>query len=89
VTGADKAPARIRPAEPADAAALTELAQTSKAAWGYDAAFMAACRAELTIRPESILRDPTYLIESAGHVVGFDRARCAALGARPAVVGPS
>ena len=66
---------RIRPAEPADAAALTGLTLSSKAVWGYDAAFMAACRAELTVRPESILRDPTYLIEADGRVLGFYQLR--------------
>ena len=54
---------RIRPAQPADAAVLTRLALTSKAVWGYDASFMAACRAELTITPQGISRHPTHLIE--------------------------
>ena len=66
---------RIRPAEVADAAALSELALTAKAVWGYDAAFMAACRAELTVRPETITRDPTYLIEADGRVLGFYQLR--------------
>jgi ribosomal protein S18 acetylase RimI-like enzyme len=74
---------RIRRAEPADAAALTSLALTSKAAWGYDAAFMAACRAELGVRPESIPRDPTYLVEAKGRVLGFYQLRLA--GARAEV----
>jgi GNAT superfamily N-acetyltransferase len=58
--------ARIRPAETAEASALTDLALTSKAVSGYDAVFMAACRAELTVHPDSIRRDPTYLIEADG-----------------------
>ena len=66
---------RIRPAEAAEAAALTDLALSAKAVWGYDAAFMAACRAELTVRPDSILRDPTYLIEAPGRVLGFYQLR--------------
>jgi GNAT superfamily N-acetyltransferase len=65
----------IRRAEPEDAATLTRLALTSKAVWGYDAGFMAACRAELTIRPDSIRRDPTYLVESAGRILGFYQLR--------------
>jgi ribosomal protein S18 acetylase RimI-like enzyme len=68
---------RIRRAEPPDAAALTNLALTSKAAWGYDAAFMEACRAELTVRPGSIGRDPTYLIEQDGRIRGFYQLRVA------------
>jgi N-acetylglutamate synthase-like GNAT family acetyltransferase len=62
---------RIRRAEAAEATALTDLALISKAAWGYDAAFMAACRAELTVRQESISRDPTYLVEAEGRILGF------------------
>lgn len=34
-----------------DLAALSALCLRSKAHWGYDAAFMAACEAELTLRP--------------------------------------
>jgi GNAT superfamily N-acetyltransferase len=41
---------RIRPARPDEAEALTALALRSKASNGYDAAFMAACRDELTVR---------------------------------------
>ena len=39
----------LRAATPAEAGTLTQLCLRSKAVWGYDAAFMAACRAELTI----------------------------------------
>jgi ribosomal protein S18 acetylase RimI-like enzyme len=67
--------ARIRRAAATDAAALTSLARTSKAVWGYDAGFMAACRAELTVRAESIRRDPTYLVEAGGRVLGFYQLR--------------
>jgi ribosomal protein S18 acetylase RimI-like enzyme len=67
--------ARIRRAAATDAAALTSLARTSKAVWGYGAGFMAACRAELTVRAESIRRDPTYLVEAGGRVLGFYQLR--------------
>ncbi|MEM6488857.1 MAG: GNAT family N-acetyltransferase [Pseudomonadota bacterium] len=40
----------LRPARPDEAAALTALSLRSKASWGYDAAFMAQCVAELTVR---------------------------------------
>jgi GNAT superfamily N-acetyltransferase len=66
---------RIRRAEPGEAAALSDLALNAKAVWGYDAAFIAACRAELSVRPESIRRDPTYLIEAEGRVLGFYQLR--------------
>jgi GNAT superfamily N-acetyltransferase len=68
-------PARIRRARPADAVVLTSLALSSKAVWGYDAGFMAACRAELTITPASISRHPTHLIERHGRVLGFYQLR--------------
>ena len=53
-----------------EAAALSDLALRSKAHWGYDAAFLEACREELTLTPEQaggtrVVRD------SAGTVVGF------------------
>jgi GNAT superfamily N-acetyltransferase len=69
--------ARIRRAQPADAAVLTSLALTSKAVWGYDASFMAACRAELTITPQSVLRLPTHVIERHGQALGFYQLRIA------------
>jgi GNAT superfamily N-acetyltransferase len=39
----------IRDARAEDVARLTEIAIAAKAHWGYSAAFMAACRAELTV----------------------------------------
>ena len=42
----------VRPAQPAEALALSELAFRSKASWGYSDAFMAACRQELTLTPQ-------------------------------------
>lgn len=50
--------------------ALTELCLRSKAAHGYDAAFMSACRSELTVR----LDEPGHrfvVAEEAGAVVGL------------------
>ena len=41
----------FRPPRPDEAALLTELCLRSKAVWGYDEAFMRACRAELTVSP--------------------------------------
>ncbi|WP_328507564.1 GNAT family N-acetyltransferase [Streptomyces sp. NBC_00391] len=45
---------RIRPARADEATALTDLVVRSKAHWGYDAEFLAACREELTIRADEI-----------------------------------
>ena len=61
----------IRPAKPGEESALTELALRSKAHWGYDDAFMAACRDELTIRPEHIPRIDVADLD--GQVVGMVR----------------
>jgi GNAT superfamily N-acetyltransferase len=69
------ATARIRRAGAADAAALTGLAQRSKAFWGYDAAFMAACRSELTLEERDIVDDPTFVIETQGEILGFYQLR--------------
>jgi GNAT superfamily N-acetyltransferase len=67
----------LRPARAGDAAALTDLALRAKAVWGYDAAFMAGCRAELTITPAQIAERPTWLVEAGGEVVGFYQLRLA------------
>lgn len=47
----------IRPARPDEAAALSALALRAKAHWGYDAAFLAACRDDLTLTAEEIATD--------------------------------
>lgn len=61
----------VRPARSGEEAALTELALRSKAHWGYDDAFLAACRDELTIRPEHISRIDVADLD--GEVVGMVR----------------
>lgn len=63
---------RIRRAQPAEAPQLSALAMRSKAHWGYDEAFMEACRAELTVRPETIEAGGVFVCECAdGSIVGF------------------
>ena len=54
----------IRPARSGEAKALSDLALRSKAHWGYDAAFMAACRAELTVTPAQAASGRAYLYEA-------------------------
>ncbi|MEE8545291.1 MAG: hypothetical protein V3T29_05715 [Alphaproteobacteria bacterium] len=61
----------IRPARPGEAAALTDLALRSKAHWGYDAAFMAACRAELTVTPAQAASGLVQVYEEGGRAFGF------------------
>ncbi|MEV5610339.1 GNAT family N-acetyltransferase [Streptomyces sp. NPDC052225] len=64
---------RIRPARPEEAPELTALALRSKAHWGYDEAFMAACVAELTLTPEDIAPRRTAVAESpdGGRILGL------------------
>ncbi|MEL6689454.1 MAG: GNAT family N-acetyltransferase [Pseudomonadota bacterium] len=44
---------RLRAPEPHEAPALTEMVMRSKASWGYDAAFMEACRDVLTVHADA------------------------------------
>ncbi len=59
----------LRPPRPDECAALTELCLRSKAHWGYDAGFIEACRAELTVRPQDLATDHYQVAERNGIVV--------------------
>lgn len=61
----------LRRAQTADAETLTELALRSKAHWGYDAAFIEACRPELTITANYIGMNPVKVATASGQIVGF------------------
>lgn len=61
----------VRAALADEAAILSELAIRSKAYWGYDKAFMDACRDELTLSPEEITARRVKVAEQTGRVVGF------------------
>ncbi|MHB8268382.1 GNAT family N-acetyltransferase [Bradyrhizobium sp.] len=50
---------QLRDARQSELAGLSELCLRSKAVWGYDDAFMIACRTELTLRPDEL--QSTYL----------------------------
>jgi GNAT superfamily N-acetyltransferase len=63
---------RVRPARPDEAPALSELALRSKGHWGYDAAFLAACRDELTLKRADLTPGNASVAEDeAGRVLGF------------------
>ncbi|MFZ3557581.1 GNAT family N-acetyltransferase [Streptomyces sp. BH055] len=63
---------RLRPARPDEAARLSALALRSKAHWGYDEAFMAACVDELTLHPSEVVRRRTTVAEGAdGRLIGL------------------
>lgn len=61
----------IRRAGVEEAATLSDLALRSKAHWGYDADFLEACRAELTLSPAYLAEHHVYVIEEDGRVIGF------------------
>lgn len=61
----------IRPARAGEATALSGLALRSKAHWGYDAAFIDACRDELTLREDELAPRRTLVAELDGRVAGF------------------
>ncbi|MBB0243367.1 GNAT family N-acetyltransferase [Streptomyces alkaliphilus] len=61
----------LRPGRPGDAPALTALALRSKAHWGYDEEFLAACREELTLRPAEVEPRRTIVAERDGRPLGF------------------
>lgn len=62
---------RIRLASAGEARHLSDLALRSKAHWGYDADFLEACRAELTVSEDYIKGAPVFVLEEDGRVVGF------------------
>lgn len=62
---------QFRRARPEDAEALSSLAFRSKASNGYDAAFMEACRAELTYSASTMAAGETWLAETGGELAGF------------------
>ncbi len=61
----------LRPALPSEAEALTDLCLRAKAVWGYDEAFMTACRPELTLTPEKITAAPVQVAEEDGRILGM------------------
>ena len=61
----------LRPPTESELAALSDLALRSKAVWGYDEAFMAACVEELTLTVQDLGETHLQLAEDAAGVVGF------------------
>lgn len=73
--GAAAARATVRPARIDEAATLSALALRSKAHWGYDAAFLAACRHDLTVTPEDIAAHIIRVTTLGGQACGFYQLR--------------
>jgi GNAT superfamily N-acetyltransferase len=61
----------LRRALPGEAAAISELAQRSKAYWGYDQAFLERVRDQLTVGPERIRDGHVVVAERDGVLLGF------------------
>ena len=61
----------IRPARADEADILTDLSLRSKAFWGYDAGFLARCRAVMTVKARNIETHPHYVAELDGRIAGF------------------
>jgi len=61
----------MRPARCDEIAALSDLAFRSKAYWGYDDAFMEACRGELTVHEADLERFHVFLLEREHAISGF------------------
>ncbi len=65
----------IRLARVDEASLLGELALRSKAHWGYDAAFLDACREDLAVSADDIAAGFVSVLEVDGRPVGFYQLR--------------
>lgn len=84
----------LRAPSPDETELLTELCLRSKAVWGYDADFMQACRAELTIRPADLAQSTFRMALVDDAIVGVaqiavtgDDAELAKLFVAPGAIG--
>ncbi|MDI3424366.1 GNAT family N-acetyltransferase [Streptomyces luteolus] len=60
-----------RPARAAEAEILSDLALRSKAHWGYDPKFLDACKDELTVGADEVVRRRATVADRDGHILGF------------------
>jgi len=61
----------IRPARVEEADLLTDLGLRAKAVWGYNAGFLARCRAAMTVKAANIAARPHAVAELNGRIAGF------------------
>ena len=66
---------QLRDARRDELPALSELCLRSKAVWGYDDAFMIACRIELTLRPDELQSTHIRVAERDSTVVGLAQVK--------------
>jgi GNAT superfamily N-acetyltransferase len=68
---------QLRDARQNELPILSELCLRSKAVWGYDDAFMTACRTELTLRPDELQSTHLQVAERDSTVVGLAQVKVA------------
>ncbi len=61
----------VSPARPQDAAELTRIAHAAKRHWGYPDAWMAIWRDQLTITPQDIAVQATFVARAGDQSLGF------------------
>ena len=61
----------IRRAQPVDASALSRIARTSKASWGYPEVWLEQWQEQLTIPPEFIAANETFIAVIDRQIVAF------------------
>jgi GNAT superfamily N-acetyltransferase len=66
---------QLRAARQNELSGLSELCLRSKAVWGYDDAFMIACRTELTLRPDELQSTHIQVAERYSNVVGLAQVK--------------
>ena len=66
---------QLRDARQSELLTLSELCLRSKAVWGYDDAFMTACRAELTLHPEELRSTSLQLAVRDSTVIGLTQVK--------------
>jgi len=70
----------LRPLLEHECPAASALCMRSKARWGYDRAFLAACRGELTIRADDLARCPTVVAMTDRDMAGVAQVSAAPSG---------
>lgn len=60
----------LRRARPEDLQDMSTLCLRSKAHWGYDDRFMAACRVELTLTPQDVQNSALAVLEDKAALIG-------------------
>ena len=72
---------QLRDVRPDELPGLSALCLRSKAVWGYDDAFMAACRSELTLGPDELTSTHIQVAELGTFVTGLAQVKVAGIDA--------